>query len=196
YADLRRPCRSTREQEIGDVRTGNEKDEAGHDQQQPGNRQQFATFRWPHSGQCTRHYRRTILIGVWVFRLEGCGDSAYHRLRLLNRNVRMTSSDCAQPQCAALVEPRGLGRVDEWNHGDRDPDICRLPEFRTDEASWRDADDGDLPAVDHDRAIWNVSAESLLRQAVADQSDRRCAGFIVSQLQCSSLDRGDSEGCK
>jgi hypothetical protein len=166
-----------RQQQVGDVRAGDEQHECDSTHQRP---EDGAKLRADDAFVERRDNGRNVLVGVLVLALQLRGDVRELAARLLQAHaVGRASVAHQEPRRAALLPERG----GELGH--------RHPHFRRERplhAFRHHADDGDRQRVDadgfsDDAAIAGVAA---LPDAVADHHDRRRAGLIVFRTKASS----------
>ena len=199
------PCRGPREQQVGDVRAGDEQHQADNHHQR-GQRALVARAEARTAGRSRVEHQRLLQITLLVvlapvlrhrrlahLRLR----AAQRRLRRLERLIGSQAAHHVQPPVRAPIE-RALLATDEGLGAERDGDVERAPDVEAEESRRRDADNRERDALDHERSADDVSRspEAALPERVADHRDGTIGSApsaVVVFAPGATEDRGDAE---
>jgi hypothetical protein len=179
HRHLASPSGRPREQQVRDVGTGNQQDEAdGAHQRQEDQLDRPAV----HALVERHHASRHVFVGVGVVGGELPGDGFHLRLRLRIRDAVAETAEHFDGASVALL----FG--DSRQLAERDPEIRVVRELET---LGHHADHGRRNLVDLDRAAeyGGIAAVAILPDAVAENHHRAGAGTIVVREEIAPDER-------
>src|SRR5262245_35355398 len=117
------------------------------------------------------------------------GNQVYSATRLFKTHSRLESGNESEIPEGPIIEPLPI-----WgqfhSHCERDPDVRRLTDHRTEKALGGDADDGIDGRSDGDGladCVW-IAVESTLPPGVARDRHRMAAGNLVVRVRKSTAE--------